>query len=76
MDNKDVALLGMFAYSIFSNYCTGVMSRENTRLKEKLKTYQDDVRYMCDILNKNEIELDEFDQIALNNVEVRVKNMD
>jgi len=35
---------------------------------EKIKSYQEQVSYLCSILNKHKIRLDEFDYIALPNV--------
>ena len=37
-------------------------------LETKLESYQEQVSYLCSILNKNKIQLDEFDYIALPNV--------
>jgi len=49
-------------------YMVWSQQKEIQRLRTKLTSYQEQVSYLCSILNKHQIKLDEFDHIALPNV--------
>jgi hypothetical protein len=69
LTKKNIAFAWLLAENIFkTKYILDLIKRYN-KAKNLNEVYESDLKYLVDILNRNNIKLDEFDLIALSHVE-------
>jgi hypothetical protein len=67
--NMKIAVGIHIAKSISREIYTKKLLRRYREVKNLNEMYEADIVYLCDLFNRNEIRLDEFDLIALNSIQ-------
>lgn len=73
LTGKDKFMAGLILMNFMASVSNYKLREENSVLRTRLDMYRKDLTYLVDLMNRKEITLDEFDMIALNKVEVRVR---
>jgi hypothetical protein len=67
--NMKIAVGIHITKTISTEIYTKKLLKRYREVRNIAEAYEADLVYLCDVLNRNEIELDEFDLIALNNIQ-------